>query len=72
MHPFLNGNGRWARMLANLWLRHHKASLVYWPADVDNASRNRDEYLVAIRAADKQDYGHLIDLHKRYSDETII
>jgi len=69
VHPFLNGNGRWARMLANLWLRRHKAPLVYWPADVDNASNNRDDYLVAIRTADEQDYGHLIDLHRRYSDE---
>ena len=25
IHPFMNGNGRWARLLANIWLRVHKA-----------------------------------------------
>ena len=31
IHPFWNGNGRWARLLANIWLRRHKAPLILWP-----------------------------------------
>src|SRR4051812_12252073 len=28
VHPFLNGNGRWSRLLANIWLRQAGAPLV--------------------------------------------
>ena len=31
IHPFLNGNGRWARLLANIWLRRHKQHVIDWP-----------------------------------------
>src|SRR6266851_437586 len=24
IHPFLNGNGRWSRMLANIWLKRNR------------------------------------------------
>jgi fido (protein-threonine AMPylation protein) len=31
IHPFLNGNGRWARMLANIWLRRRGTGPIMWP-----------------------------------------
>ncbi|MGH9676030.1 MAG: Fic family protein, partial [Candidatus Acidiferrum sp.] len=34
IHPFVNGNGRWSRMLANLWLHVNRQPLTRWPEDV--------------------------------------
>lgn len=67
IHPFLNGNGRWARMLANIWLARNGSPLVHWPTDLDHASEYRQAYLHAIRKADDHDYGDLLELHRRFS-----
>ena len=68
IHPFLNGNGRWARLLANIWLKLHKQPLTEWPEDAIGAtSVIRDDYLAAIRAADTGDFAPLIELHRRFS-----
>ena len=32
IHPFLNGNGRWSRLLANIWLRLHGERPTEWPS----------------------------------------
>src|SRR5580700_6024566 len=48
IHPFLNGNGRWARMLANIWLKQHGSNPTEWPEQaVGEASVIRTEYLDA-------------------------
>lgn len=48
IHPFENGNGRWARLLANIWLRRHKAPLVVWPEAMSGQeSPIRSDYLQA-------------------------
>ncbi|MFC1610480.1 mobile mystery protein B [Myxococcota bacterium] len=68
IHPFENGNGRWARMLANVWLRREGHSLVRWPEKtIGDVSVERETYLTAIRAADHGDLRELIDLHERWS-----
>ncbi len=68
IHPFLNGNGRWSRLLANIWLRLHDGAVVEWPeTTIGAASTIRGDYLVAIRAADEGDYDRLMTLHERYS-----
>ncbi len=68
IHPFLNGNGRWARMLANIWLKRNGFLVTVWPDDViGEASIIREEYLRAIRAADGGDMGVLLALHKKYT-----
>ncbi len=67
IHPFPNGNGRWSRLLANMWLKLHKQPLTEWPEEVIGAtSVIREEYLAAVRAADSGDYAPLIELHRRY------
>ena len=67
IHPFNNGNGRWARLLANILMKRFGSVPVAWlEADITKQSAARAEYLSAIRAADKQDYALLIKLHKRY------
>lgn len=68
IRPFENGNGRWARRLANIWLKQAGTPVVAWPEQTFGvASPIRDRYLFAICTADDGDYGPLIDIHKRCS-----
>jgi Fic-DOC domain mobile mystery protein B len=68
IHPFENGNGRWARMLANIWLKLHGSPPTVWPEEsVGETSIIRDEYLNAVKAADAMDFAPLIALHEKYS-----
>jgi fido (protein-threonine AMPylation protein) len=68
IHPFLNGNGRWSRMLANVWLKLHGSGPTEWPEQaVGDVSVIRSEYLDAIRAADRHEFAPLIELHTRYT-----
>ena len=70
IHPFENGNGRWSRMLANIWLKRNGLSPTVWPEQaVGETSVIREEYLAAVRAADKFDYAPLIALHRKYTPE---
>lgn len=67
IHPFENGNGRWARLLSNIWLKRHAQSIVAWPDQLlGDASPVRAEYLDAVRAADQGNYAPLKALHERY------
>lgn len=67
IHPFPNGNGRWSRMLANIWLMMHGAEPIEWPeSTIGTASTIRGEYLEAVKAADQGDYSKLIALHAQY------
>jgi Fic-DOC domain mobile mystery protein B len=67
IHPFLNGNGRWSRLLANIFQKQSTDKLTIWPEEtVGNASVIREEYLAAVRSGDKGDYNPLIALHRRY------
>jgi Fic-DOC domain mobile mystery protein B len=69
IHPFENGNGRWSRLLSNIWLKRHEAPIVAWPDTLLGAvSEVRSEYLAAIKAADGGDYAPLADLHQRFAE----
>jgi Fic-DOC domain mobile mystery protein B len=68
IHPFMNGNGRWARMLSNIWLKLHKQPITVWPeAGVAKMNVVRKEYLTALRQADEGDFAGLLELHRKYS-----
>lgn len=70
IHPFLNGNGRWSRMLASIWLKQQGQPLVVWPETlIGTASEIREEYLQAVKAADKGDYDGLLRLHARFPQQ---
>jgi len=67
IHPFAGGNGRWSRMLGNIWLKRHGAEPVEWPeATIGDASVVRDDYLAAVKLADTGDYDNLLALHGRF------
>jgi Fic-DOC domain mobile mystery protein B len=65
IHPFQNGNGRWSRMLANIYLRQNGLMPVRWQEDLlAKENPNRDKYIKALKAADNGDYQALIEMHK--------
>jgi Fic family protein len=66
IHPFRNGNGRWSRMLSNIWLRIHDCPIVEWPVPIGAESPIRSQYLACLRAADARDMKPLLDLHARH------
>jgi Fic family protein len=67
IHPFKNGNGRWSRMLANIWLHKLGEKLILWPEPtMGEASPIRDEYIAAIKAADQNKFVLFNELHRRY------
>jgi Fic-DOC domain mobile mystery protein B len=72
IHPFLNGNGRWARMLANIWLKRNGHPITEWPeATISFKSVIRDEYLAAIQSSDHGDETALIELHRRFTPRAV-
>ncbi len=65
IHPFQNGNGRWSRMLANIYLRQNGSMPVKWQEDLlSKENPKRDEYIKALKAADNGDYSSLIEMHR--------
>ncbi|MCE5279641.1 MAG: Fic family protein [Planctomycetaceae bacterium] len=69
IHPFRDGNGRWARTLTNIWIRQQKGQVLIWPsrdihADGPLANNVRDEYIRAVKAAEKGDLDPLIAFHR--------
>jgi Fic-DOC domain mobile mystery protein B len=67
IHPFRNGNGRHARLMADIYLRSHGLRIPIWPAaELIGSSNVRDEYIRAVRAADLGDYEALTTFTQRY------
>ncbi|WP_024953610.1 mobile mystery protein B [Sulfurospirillum arcachonense] len=65
IHPFTNGNGRWSRMLANIYLRQNGSMPVKWQEDLlSKENPKRDEYIKALKKADSGDFSSLIQMHK--------
>lgn len=71
VHPFLNGNGRWARLLANIWLKQHDGAVTVWPEEGITAATSpiRGQYIEALKAADACDMTGLFNLHNRYAKQ---
>ena len=69
IHPFPDGNGRWSRLLANIWIKQNGGPIVAWPTELRQVtSVIRDKYMEAIKQADNGDIGLLVSLHRQYSE----
>ena len=65
IHPFQNGNGRWGRMLANIYLLQNGLMPVKWQEEllaIENPKRN--DYIKALKKADIGDFTELIKMHQ--------
>ena len=59
IHLFANGNGRHARLMADLLVQKHNRPPFSWGAGTGPATAVRAAYLAALRQADQHDYGPL-------------
>ena len=64
IHPFPNGNGRHARIMADAVLTQILGQKpIVWKSDsLNKDSEIRDEYIKALRLADQGDYRRLLEL----------
>jgi Fic-DOC domain mobile mystery protein B len=61
IHPFANGNGRHARLTADVLARRQGRPVFTWGgADIVRANDFRRSYIEALRAADKNDIAPLL------------
>lgn len=67
IHPFANGNGRHARLMADVLLKEvlHKGPFSWDIQGVTNPDEARTKYLLALRLADKNNYSELLKFAKR-------
>jgi len=62
IHPFVNGNGRHARLMTDLLLEKTlgRPRFSWGGAGLESASDVREAYIQALRAADRHDYAPLL------------
>lgn len=60
IHPYVNGNGRHARLVADLYLHTLGLSVLPWKSDESDVTESRTQYVQALRQADSGDYADLI------------
>lgn len=66
IHPFENGNGRFARLVADRCLLSWKCPHPVWPDSLHLEGTDRRLYIQALKAADQGDYDILIALMKKF------
>ena len=60
IHPFLNGNGRCARLFTDLWLLSIGKEILEWgDENLDNINGSRKEYISALQEVDGGSYERL-------------
>jgi len=70
IHPFENGNGRWARLVTNIYLRKNRNHPIIWPTDPDFVTQEfRPSYIKAMKAADGGDLKPLRAIHEKYGQQ---
>jgi len=61
IHPFPNGNGRHARLMADLLIMRLGGTRFSWgSATLRDVGAMRAQYITALKAADNHDYGPLL------------
>lgn len=73
IHPFANGNGRHARLMADLLIQQLGRPAFSWGGQSLIAmSDTRQAYLSALRSADAHDYSQLLQFARNYSTLGIV
>lgn len=62
IHPFPNGNGRFARTMSDLLLHQSGRERFSWGANLGEQGEARRSYIAALQAADRKDYVPLLEL----------
>ncbi|MBI4431655.1 MAG: mobile mystery protein B [Candidatus Omnitrophica bacterium] len=71
IHPFRNGNGRWARLAANIFLMQKRKPLIFWPEDEIFIGKTfRREYIKTLHKADQGDIQELTALQEKLAGKT--
>ena len=61
VHPWPNGNGRWSRLMADAFLHAEQRPRFTWGgATLDRTTEAREDYLSALRLADRGDLQPLL------------
>jgi len=61
IRPFEHGNGRLARLMADILLFSYRHPLPVWPTEI-----TQEQYVEALQAADQGDFKPLVAFTKRY------
>lgn len=66
IHPFPNGNGRWARVMADVLLFNLGSSVFTWGANLQEGTLSehgeaRRKYIRSLKLADSKDYKELLE-----------
>jgi len=56
IHPFPNGNGRWARLATDLWLLKMSYQALSWGGNITEVSDARSAYIASLKEADQGNY----------------
>jgi Fic-DOC domain mobile mystery protein B len=66
IHPFPNGNGRHARLMADIFLENvlHGAPFTWGKRDLSSPSESRSRYIDALQEADNGNYIPLLEFAK--------
>lgn len=72
IHPFKNGNGRWSRMLANIYLKQNGLEPTKWNEKLlSKDNPHRDDYIQALKKADSGDYSSLIEMQNKNIEKNL-
>lgn len=66
IHPFPNGNGRHARLMADIFIENvlHGSPFTWGKRDLSNPGENRSRYINALHEADNGNYIPLLEFAK--------
>jgi fido (protein-threonine AMPylation protein) len=66
IHPFPNGNGRHARLMADIFIENvlHGSPFTWGKHDLSNPGENRSRYINALHEADNGNYIPLLEFAK--------
>lgn len=65
IHPFENGNGRFARLIADRFLLASRCSYSIWPSQLNQEGVLRKDYIQTLKDADRGDYLPLVNFMKK-------